>query len=1442
MAQAVIGCGHALLGQELLIVDPETLKRCPPNQVGEIWLKGPSVAQGYWNLPEESAQTFQGFLKDTGEGPYLRTGDLGFQLDGELFITGRIKDLIIIRGRNLYPQDIETSVEQSDALLRAAPCAAFSVEVDNDEKLVILQELDSGQLASSEALARGIRRAVVAAHDIQPHAVVFIGSGELPKTASGKIQRQACRKMYLAGTLNVLAASLVDAPAIQPPRRAEIPEDPIPAQAAPTQESLRDKSRAARAELLTAYLQSLIARNLKVPPSQVDAQQPLTVLGLDSILAIELAEEMETNLGINLPMATLLQGASIAECVNVLLDAQAAQTADPEEKNSDPGHAWDTHPLTYGQRALWFLQKLEPDHIGHNLVYGLRVCCELDLPVFKEAYARLFERHPVLRSTFIESDAEPLQVVHEHIEPHLEIVDATTWDEAAIKRRLEMEVYRPFDLEKGPLVRLIEIDVAPDNHLFVLAQHHIVTDMWSIALLVHDLFDELYPAIQAGAEPTIKPLEGSYRDYANWQRELLSGPEGEALWSFWKEQLSGDLPVLDLPTDKPRTGKQTGRGAAQSIRLPLELSRALHNLSVEAGANLFSTVLAAFEVLLHRYTGQTDILVGTPKFNRNRQTARIAGYFINPIVLRADLRDNPGFTTFLKQVHQNAQAAFEHDAYPFSLLVERLHPVRDLNRSPVFQVMFSWQKTTRLIDSQIMTALAMGDKVIRFEKAGLSMETLPIDQRVAPFDLTLLMAEGEEDLALTIEYNVDLFEPATIRRMLTHLQTLLEAILANPDEKIGNLSILPAAEREQLLVEWNNTHAGEPTRRCIHQWIEEQVKRTPDAVAVTEGQDCLTYAALNRRANQIAHFLHEADLEPETAIGVCLERSLDLASALLGILKAGGAYLPLDPAYPKERLAYMLKDACVPILFTHKAFVEQLPASSAQTVCLDTDWETTFAQEGDRDLLASVGPASLAYIIYTSGSTGKPKGVLVPHAAIANHCLVMRQYYQTTPADKVLEFASPVFDASLEQILVTLLAGATLVMRDADIWPPADLSGKIAELGLTVLNIPPAYWHQWAEEDARASAPVANDQLRLVIIGGDVIHAESLAYWRQTPMKHARLINAYGPTETTITATTFEIPQDFRPGKTSSSVPIGRPLPNRTVYILDGYGNPMPAGYYGELHIGGAGLARGYLNQPELSAQKFVRSPFSREPETCLYKTGDLARYLPDGNIEFVGRIDRQVKLRGFRIELGEIEALLKQHPQVKDAVVLLRGEGAAARLVAYLVPIEGQTPDPGEIQVFLGRQLPTYMLPSNYVLLEALPLTPGGKIDRQALPLSNLASSGAARQHTPPRNPVEQELSELWARVLHVDQVGIYDNFFDLGGHSLLATQLISRLREAYQVDLPVRRLFEAPTVAGVASLIVQELAKQEDGQEVAELLDEIEQLSENEVQSLLDGDTPVS
>ncbi len=1049
--------------------------------------------------------------------------------------------------------------------------------------------------------------------------------------------------------------------------------------------------------------------------------------------------------------------------------------------------------LSYAQQRLWFLEQLKPDTCVNNIPVAFYLKGSLNVAALEQSLAEIVRRHEVLRTTFQMVDGRAVQVISPDLTLTLLVIDlqefTETEREVEAQRLTVEEAQQPFNLATGPLLRVKLLRLAKEEYVFMVTMHHIVSDGWSLNVLFQEL-TVLYTAFSNNKPSPLCDLSIQYADFAVWQSEWMSGNILETQLSYWKQQLNASTPVLELPTDKARTPVQTYQGAKQFLKLPKNLSDSLKTLSQQEGVTLFMTLLAAFKILLYRYTSQEDIIVGSAIAGRNRsETKGLIGCFVNTLAFRTDLRDNPSFRKFLTQVREVAINAYSHQDLPFEKLVKELQIERDLSRTPLFQVMFALQKT-------VMQSL---------ELSGLTLIPLEVHNGTAQFDLTLELEETSKGISGWFEYNTDLFHAATIARMVNHFQTLLEGIVANPHQRLLDLPLLTELERDRLLVEWNHTQTNYPRETCIHQLFEAQVERTPDAVAVVFSEQQLTYRELNVRANKVAHYLQTLGVGPEVLVGICVERSLLMMVGLLGILKAGGAYVPLDPQLPQERLVLMLNDSQLPILLTTQNLVAQLPEHEVRLVCLDTDFRS-IALESQDNPISGVKSDNLAYVIYTSGSTGQPKGVEISHQSATNFLNSMQQQPGLTAADILLAVTTISFDIAVLELYLPLIVGAKVVLVSREVASDGtQLLAQLVKSGATVMQATPATWRLLL-------ASGWSDTPRLKILCGGEALPQELA--NQLLEKSTCVWNLYGPTETTVWSTVYKVEADRTKDTTSS---IGRPIANTQIYLLDTHLQPVPIGVAGELHIGGAGLARGYLHRIELTQQKFIPNPFFKSDELeenssiqnskfhRLYKTGDLARYLPDGNIEYLGRMDHQVKIRGFRIELGEVESALAQHPNVQQTVVTAREDSPGnQRLVAYIVPHQQPSPTIDQLRRFLKQQLPSSMVPTAFVMLEAIPKTPNGKVDRRALPVPELSREHSAT-FAIARTPIEEMLALIWADVLGVELVGVLDNFFSLGGHSLLATQVISRVRTTMSVELPLRSLFEAPTIADLAQYIAQ-------------------------------------
>jgi len=1037
-------------------------------------------------------------------------------------------------------------------------------------------------------------------------------------------------------------------------------------------------------------------------------------------------------------------------------------------------------PLSFAQQRLWFLHQLESDSAAYHVPTTLRLTGLLNIEVLEQSFTEIIRRHEVLHTTYSMKDGNAVLAIVPVQPMTLRKVNLSsllkTEQPAKVQQIFTNEFHHPFDLSEGPLLRGTLLQLGEKEHVLLLTMHHIISDGWSRGILYKEL-SALYAAFGTGQPSPLSELPIQYVDFAAWQRTFLQGKLLAKQLSYWKQQIDG-FTVLDLPTDKIRPPQQTFRGSRHFFSLSKSLSQAIKTLSQQEGVSLYMSLLTVFNILLYRYTGQKDLVIGTAIANRTvPEIEDLIGCFFNTLVLRTKIESNPNFRKLLAQVKRITLDAFEHQQLPFEKLVEELQLPRDTSRSPIIQVMFILQNAPTRHALQL---------------TGLTITPLMFDPGMALLDLSCHMWEESEKLQGFFEYNTDLFEASTIERMLGHFQTLLEGVVADPKQPISILSLLTDAEQQQLQT-WNQTETDYPKNQTIVDLFQAQVKKTPNNTAVVFENQQLTYRQLNNKANQLAHYLLSLGVKPEVLVGIYMERSFEMVIGLLGILKAGGAYLPLDPIYPTVRLAFMLEDAQVPVLLTQSSLKNGLPKTTALVLCLDVEAKT-LSELSTENLASQVTTDNLAYVIYTSGSTGKPKGVQIQHQSLTNFLCSMAKEPGLTQPDILLAVTTISFDIAGLELYLPLLKGAQILLVSREVAADGlQLLEKLNQGGITVMQATPATWRLLL-----AAGWQSSPDLR-IFTGGEALSQE-LAH--QLLKKSQAVWNVYGPTETTIWSSILQVGTQKTAQTKGGSKSIGHPIANTQIYLLDQYLQLVPIGVSGELHIGGDGLARGYLNRPELTAEKFIREPFSKNSNARLYKTGDLARYLPDGNIEYLGRLDHQVKLRGFRIELGEIEAVLLQHPEVHEAVVIIREDQPGdKRLVAYLVP-KAQEVMPSTLRQFLKEKLPDYMVPSTFVKLEAMPLTPNGKVDRRALPTPGQTQENH-KSFVAPQDKLEQQLANLWEKVLHVHPIGRYDNFFEQGGHSLLAVTLLAKIEKAFGKGLSMMTIFQAPTIAQFADIL---------------------------------------
>ncbi len=1045
-------------------------------------------------------------------------------------------------------------------------------------------------------------------------------------------------------------------------------------------------------------------------------------------------------------------------------------------------------PLADVQRGLWFVQQVAPDNAAYNLVFAALVISAIDSAAFETALQCLVDRHTALRTRFVVDDAGvPRQEVLPAVKIDSAVIAAAGWDDEKLRGRAIAETKQPFDLARAPLLRVRLFQRGPRDALLVWTAHHIAVDFWSLAVLL-DEFRQLYQGRAAGRAVSLPPLASDYPVYVQRQKEMLSGLAGSRLWDYWRESLSGDLPVLNLASDYPRPPVQTYRGASLGFRLDANLTTALHGLARAEGVTLYVLLLAAYYALLHRYTGQDDILVGSPVAGRlHKDFRRTVGHFVNTIVLRGAVGGDTAFRELVRLTRDKVADALRHQEYPFASLVEKRVPERDLSRPPLFQAAFSWERLPQF--QELASFFSLSDQVAEaVEFGGLTLLPFPLPQQEGQVDLALEMGgECGGELFGVWKYDSALFAAETIAALAGQFAELLKGVVADPAQAVARLPLLSGAERQRVLVEWNRSEQPLPAARTVHELVEEQVARSPDKTAVISSEQTFSYRVLNQRANQLAHYLIESGVTAGQHIGICSARSADMLVAMLAVLKTGATYVPLDPAFPRERLSMMIEDAAIALVLTHETVWEDVALPVARALRLDRDWPeiATFAAHNPRRVVA---PRSPAYVIYTSGSTGKPKGVAVPHGAVVNFLASMAREPGMGAEDVMLAVTTLSFDIAVLELLLPLTVGAMTVIASREVGSDAQRLEELMESsGATLMQATPATWRMLLSNGWRGCARLT------ALCGGEALSrqlADALL------PRVTALWNMYGPTETTVWSTLTRV----EPG--TEAIAIGRPIANTQVYIVDESMQPVPPGVPGELCIGGAGVALGYLNRPELTAEKFIADPYA-DGAARLYKTGDLARWRRDGTLECLGRLDHQVKLRGFRIELGEIETQLCRHPSVRQAVVMVREDRPGdQRLAAYVVGMNEDI-SVAALKAHLAETLPGYMLPSHIIVLTEFPLTPNGKVNRRALPAPADGIHTALSEFVAPRDRDEIQLATMWEQLLGVHPVGVNQNFFDLGGHSLLAVRLVAGIRQRFGVELPVSVLFQHNTVEALARLL---------------------------------------
>ncbi|WP_157729484.1 non-ribosomal peptide synthetase [Tumebacillus algifaecis] len=1384
-------------GQRLAIVDPLSGRSCSDGQVGEIWVSGPSIAKGYWKREEQTADVFGAKLQGdrVGQDTFLKTGDLGFVLDGELYVTGRMKDLLILRGRNYYPQDLEQTVQQSHPAVQNSNGAAVGIEVDGEERLVIVQEVERSHRRSNlSEVAELIRKQISLEHSLQAHAIVLLRPMSIPKTTSGKVQRHACREQFMNGTLEELFS---DVPFAGDEIAMKKSAEPSLHSVNMSREALLALNDSERQGALEQLLAQLTAAVMRLPLERVQTADGLDVLGLDSLMAAEIKQEVEERWGVSLPFSRLLSGPTLEELAVEIGGQLATCEASLSRQEAAEERLSGDVALTDGQRALWLMQRLEPQSAAYQIAKAVRVRQELDVEALRVSFRALSKRHPLLRAALEMRDGTPVLFVHE--EPLWDVVleDVAVQEETELHRRLQTAALLPIASEGEALVRVHLFQKSKHEFVLLLVMHHIICDFWSLGLLLQEL-TALYGAVRAGTQADLPSPPRSFASFAIEQKRRLDGARRAELDRFWKQQLGDDLPVLDLPTDYPRSPVQTFGGRTYTFALPEADSGRLKDYAKSRGVTMNMLFLAAYQVLLHRYSGQETVAVGTPVSGRTGlRDAKTIGYFVNPLVQRADFDGALTFADLLAQVREGVTRSLEHQDLPFPLLVDLLQPKRDPAHPPLFQTLFTYQ-TSPLRDLPGLSGWALGLDGVEIGGGELAFESVALPQQFVQFDLALSAAESGGRFCAVFEYNTALFLPETIERMADAYQQLLDAVLEDDQLPVGALPMQSATAQADLLVIGRGPQVGLPRQAGMHERFEHQVQTAPERVALVFEDQTYTYGELNARANRLARHLQRLGVGAGAPVGVCLRRSPELVTALLAVLKAGGMYVPLDPEYPGERIAYMLADCQAAVLLTSSDLQAELPPYAGTTLCVEEqiDWMT----EPEQDLPA-VDRQQAAYLIYTSGSTGRPKGVVVTHHNVTHFYSGMDEQVGCAPTDALLAVTSICFDISVLELFWTLSCGAKLVLlseQEAKGTGGGEFSLKrqAQRHGATLLQGTPSLAKLMFSDPETVQALTG---LRALLLGGEALSAKQAAEVR-AGLPNVRLFNMYGPTEATVWAVSMEVVD------VKGRVPIGRPLANVRTYVLDDRLQPVPIGVAGELYLGGDGIAQGYFGRADLTAERFLLDPFASGGR--IYKTGDAVRQLADGTLEFLGRLDHQVKVRGFRIELEEIEAVLLAHPAVQEAVCTAK----ESALVAYVVTGRDQELLQPELLSLLRLKLPAYMVPDHLLFLEALPLTPNGKTDKKALPAPSGDRSRSSAAYVPPATEMERLIVSVWQDVLGTAEVGVDDNFFEVGGNSLKMEQVFSRLQPQLPSVVVITDLFRYPTIRLLAQKLGESADKQQE------------------------------
>jgi amino acid adenylation domain-containing protein len=1388
-AAALVGCGRPWRGHRLRIVDPDSRRPCRPGEVGEIWCAGPSVAEGYWRRPEETASAFSARIVGEDGDEYLRTGDLGFIEDDELYVTGRLKDLIIVAGRNYYPQDFERVLDDSIDAVRPGCSGAFSVTIDDREAVVIVAELERQAAQNLErtganALLAQIRESLAAECEIAPHEIVLVRAGAIPRTSSGKIRRAQCRREYLEGRWPVLARC----GAIAATEHAGVA---APGAQAMLQQALALLAPPQRTQLAASFLISQAARLLGIAELELGPGSRLTSLGLDSLRALELKHALDLALGVETPLSPLLTDGTIAEIAEAATRAPAGVTTAESAVAGAEGF-----PLSFAQRAIWTTHRLDPSGNAYNLHIAFDIRGPFDAIAFARAFDQVIERRAALRMTYHEETIDPVQRLGAPRQDGFALIDARGWSDDALQAEISERAARSFDLEQGPLLRLALYRRSEASATALLYAHHIVADLWSLMIFLKEL-EAAYRAARAGEPLRFPPLEADYYDFVSWQRRYLASDAAARDWDYWRERLAAETPILALPYDRRRPASPGGAGGAIGLRLDSDCATRVREFGRNQGATLFVVLLAVYKTLLRRYANQDEIVVGTAASGRGQSRfTSLVGNLVNPVALRTRLRADMPFVDYLQDVRRCVAEALDHQDFPFSTLVERLRPDRCEGQWPIFQTFFVLQQAQETELAQF-AELALGEDTEPFAFADLTINGLAIDRRVERFDLKLMAAASSDGgLVLSFQYRRELFFEQTIARLAEDFRALLERVVAAPQTPIGALSCLPEARLSIL----RGRQRSLSDAAFAPLSLSRVASGSPLNIAIVGSGASLTYAELETRTNRLAHYFRRCGVDRGEPIGICAKRSIDTIVAIFAALKAGAAYVPVEPDHPPARVAAMLRLASARFLWGPRDWLAEKAVAGAQPITLE-ETSAELGSEPSSPPKVEIGAADLAYVIFTSGSTGEPKGVAVTHGGLAN--------YTASIADRLdepgLQFAlasTLAADLGHTALFPCLALGGSLhVLDDDEATDPLLFAAYMARHRIDVLKITPSHFAALTDADARLLALPR----KTLIFGGEALPLALVRHVFSRTVRGfgaLRLFNHYGPTEAAVGALMTPLSLNDCDAEEWETAPIGRPLENMRAILLGPDLTPTPRGVRGEICLGGEGLAQGYVGRPDLTAERFLPDPYG-PPGARLYRTGDLGILADDDEIRFLGRIDSQLKIRGFRVEPEEAEARLRAHAGVACAAVapFEAGQQGRVALAAFIVGKSAVAPSSQSLHAFLRQTLPDYLAPSTYVFVDALPMTPNGKIDRKRLPKPDRAAP-AVEIYRAPRNDVEARLAAIYAGLLGIENVGIDDGFFALGGDSILSIQAASRAI-ASGLRLSPQQIFRHQTIAELAEAI---------------------------------------